>query len=419
MPTKPPSANVPDISRRHSIGAPLNLNRNLDGQIHGRNFETRPNRPPPSSPYNMTGVHSPLHLNSQSPVIPMNPMAFGNPGMSPARNGVASNMKLGQPPRGPPPGMVNVLQGMRPNMSAPLHVNTSLAHGPLDQVEISGGRSPHSQLSASSMTPKGPGRFNSREQQNTPSGAPPASTARDPRINLASTPISNMKSKKYPNSPFPTDISQLGPPPADVVSYKPPFSIEPMKPFGKLILTVVRGKSLKAGIGTLGPANPYVKLKVGNNEVKTPVHTEGGKNPSWNKTFEFEITTEKNMEIEIFDEEPVGKDRFMGKASVSILDWMALKTFEGNIEVVNNQGSLAGDLVLKADFHTEEDIRSKSKPKTEVKSRTSEFSDQDILDAFRSFDLDKNNYVGAAELRHVLVNIGERVTDEEVCICFR
>jgi len=31
-----------------------------------------------------------------------------------------------------------------------------------------------------------------------------------------------------------------------------------------------------------------------------------------------------------------------------------------------------------------------------------------------SFDLDHNNFVGAAEIRHVLVNIGESVTDEEV-----
>ena len=31
-----------------------------------------------------------------------------------------------------------------------------------------------------------------------------------------------------------------------------------------------------------------------------------------------------------------------------------------------------------------------------------------------AFDLDKNNFVGAAEIRHVLINIGEQVTDEEV-----
>merc|ERR550537_617517 len=42
------------------------------------------------------------------------------------------------------------------------------------------------------------------------------------------------------------------------------------------------------------------------------------------------------------------------------------------------------------------------------------FTDQEIYDAFVAFDLDKNNFVGAAEIRHVLINIGETVTDEEV-----
>ena len=42
------------------------------------------------------------------------------------------------------------------------------------------------------------------------------------------------------------------------------------------------------------------------------------------------------------------------------------------------------------------------------------YTDDDILGAFRSFDLDKNNYVGAAEIRRVLVSIGELVTDEEI-----
>ena len=43
-----------------------------------------------------------------------------------------------------------------------------------------------------------------------------------------------------------------------------------------------------------------------------------------------------------------------------------------------------------------------------------EKTEKEIIEAFRSFDLDKNNYVGAAEIRHVLLNIGERPTDEEV-----
>ena len=42
------------------------------------------------------------------------------------------------------------------------------------------------------------------------------------------------------------------------------------------------------------------------------------------------------------------------------------------------------------------------------------FTDDDVREAFQSFDLDKNNYIGISELKHVLTMIGERVTDEEV-----
>jgi hypothetical protein len=38
------------------------------------------------------------------------------------------------------------------------------------------------------------------------------------------------------------------------------------------------------------------------------------------------------------------------------------------------------------------------------------FTDDEILEAFVAFDLDKNNFVGAAEIRHVLINIGEQVS---------
>ena len=42
------------------------------------------------------------------------------------------------------------------------------------------------------------------------------------------------------------------------------------------------------------------------------------------------------------------------------------------------------------------------------------FSDQEIVEAFIAFDLDKNHFIGAAEIRHILINIGEQVTDDEV-----
>jgi len=41
-------------------------------------------------------------------------------------------------------------------------------------------------------------------------------------------------------------------------------------------------------------------------------------------------------------------------------------------------------------------------------------SQQSILEAFRIFDKDGHGYVSAAELRHVLTNLGEKLHDEDV-----
>ncbi|OQR85206.1 calmodulin [Thraustotheca clavata] len=45
---------------------------------------------------------------------------------------------------------------------------------------------------------------------------------------------------------------------------------------------------------------------------------------------------------------------------------------------------------------------------------TSEFSEAEILSAFKFIDLDKNTFIGAAEIRHILICMGELITDAEV-----
>lgn len=122
------------------------------------------------------------------------------------------------------------------------------------------------------------------------------------------------------------------------------------------------------------------------------------------------------MEIEIFDKDAVGGDKFMGKATVGILDWIAQQTFDGPVEVLDNTGSVVGELIVKANFFKPEAYEKMKKANSSSSSQAAEFSDEEILEAFRSFDLDKNNYVGAAEIRHVLINIGETVEDEVVSV---
>ncbi|XP_058105407.1 calmodulin-1-like [Magnolia sinica] len=41
-------------------------------------------------------------------------------------------------------------------------------------------------------------------------------------------------------------------------------------------------------------------------------------------------------------------------------------------------------------------------------------AEEELREAFRVFDRDQNGYISANELRHVMINLGEKLTDEEV-----
>jgi Ca2+-binding EF-hand superfamily protein len=43
-----------------------------------------------------------------------------------------------------------------------------------------------------------------------------------------------------------------------------------------------------------------------------------------------------------------------------------------------------------------------------------EFTEEEIINAFKFIDLDKNNFIGAGEIRHILVCMGELITDDEI-----
>ena len=212
-------------------------------------------------------------------------------------------------------------------------------------------------------------------------------------------------SRKKPNE----EIAR--PPPIGIMVHKPPMEAPPREPFGILTITIVKAKNLKAGYGPLGKASPFVKLKIGEKEHKSNSAYQEGRNPQWDQSYDFEITTEKEMELEVLDEQEVGHYFSMGRAKSGILDWMAQGQYEGSIDLLDKQGQKCGELIVKTEFRRN---KSASTPKDAKQSNHSNYSDEDILDAFRTFDLDKNNYIGAAELRHILLCIGERVTDEEV-----
>ncbi|EQC38545.1 hypothetical protein SDRG_04251 [Saprolegnia diclina VS20] len=205
--------------------------------------------------------------------------------------------------------------------------------------------------------------------------------------------------------------------------------------FGKLSVKLLKGLELMS-LGALQTADPYAKLTIGTQSFQTKalqVHEKGGKNPTWNESFEFSISTEKELIIELFDKEQNGSDRAMGKTTVDLIPWIAKGSFEGDIDVKDNDQD-AGKVSLVVQFtkpvvgppgamRTPPQMGAMTPPvagappaaPTEPpRDPNGKFSDSEILEAFRAFDLDHNNYVGAAEIRHVLINIGESPTDEEV-----
>ena len=111
---------------------------------------------------------------------------------------------------------------------------------------------------------------------------------------------------------------------------------------------------------------------------------------------------------------------------MSILDWIATGSFTGEVDVVDMSDKPVGKVQLNAKFDRP---GAAPRPQASAPAQASappaggggaprdpagKFTDEEIWEAFVAFDLDKNNFVGAAEIRHVLINIGETVTDEEV-----
>ncbi|KAI5397774.1 Calmodulin-3, variant 2 [Lathyrus oleraceus] len=41
-------------------------------------------------------------------------------------------------------------------------------------------------------------------------------------------------------------------------------------------------------------------------------------------------------------------------------------------------------------------------------------AEEELREAFKVFDKDQNGYISASELRHVMMNLGEKLSDEEV-----
>jgi Ca2+-dependent lipid-binding protein len=82
-----------------------------------------------------------------------------------------------------------------------------------------------------------------------------------------------------------------------------------------------------------GKADPYAKFRIGLQEFSTKPNPSGVKNPVWNEEFRFDVSHEKELEVEVLDKETVGNDKFMGRCIVSIMEWIANGLSAGEIDL--------------------------------------------------------------------------------------
>jgi Ca2+-binding EF-hand superfamily protein len=187
--------------------------------------------------------------------------------------------------------------------------------------------------------------------------------------------------------------------------------------FGTLKLAVVSAAELPLAQGSC-----YVTLQLGSLEHKTGVSKDTGANPKFGDSFDFKVTTEKTMKLAVYAENKTGADTLVGTAEVALGSWIAQKRFEGNVDLVDANNASAGRVFVQADFAVagaQPALKAPAPPgqlpqQEAPRDPNGRFTPEEIREAFLAFDLDHNNFVGAAEIRHVLINIGEQPTDEEV-----
>ena len=237
-------------------------------------------------------------------------------------------------------------------------------------------------------------------------------------------------------------------------------------PAGQMKVNLRKARNL-LDADTTGKQDPYVKMtllseKWGDVTIKTKTDTDGGTEPIWNETLTFPIVDQYEMRLECYDEDMLSKNDLIGKQKISLLPYFRVGQREEWVPIINRdsgwgQNENAGEILIEWTFEgpegvaypqrqplvdsfdekervnfkanklaeledeyrqnveKEEKMTDEQQLQLQRKRRAEdEFTESEILDAFRFFDLDKNMYIGAAELRHCLICMGELVTDEEI-----
>lgn len=219
--------------------------------------------------------------------------------------------------------------------------------------------------------------------------------------------------------------------------------------------------------------DPYVKVLTDSKAVqivkRTGADKDGGVDPVWKEELKFDVVDQYQLNFEVINQSLTGTDVLLGNVTLSLLptfrsgkteQWLTLKQkkasggiievgaifvtaeFQGPTGVAYPQISPEVDsfddtvrklpsqkpdeaeldkVVVREPYQTDPEQDAGPRNEYGVKKNDlgeevvkQEFQDHEILAAFNFIDLDHNSFIGAREIRHILVCMGEMITDEEI-----
>jgi hypothetical protein len=246
---------------------------------------------------------------------------------------------------------------------------------------------------------------------------------------------------------------------------KPAGTLKLMRQFfpaGTLTVKICEGRNMASEDG-IADQDPYVILTMDSRAKKysfrTQVHYGAGRAPVWNETFQFDVVDAADFKLVVMDKDTYSADDLVGEVTVdlaSVYRW-GVRDAWAPIKRKGAWGGMEhrGEVRLEVDFvgprgvafpqmrtdtaaHDDRERRSRFGMSPEELARRaladaqaaadeeaeraaaekalsgSEFTDREVEAAFRQLDLDGNLVVAAAEVKHILVCMGELVTDAEV-----
>eukprot|EP00984_Skeletonema_dohrnii_P027347 scaffold16872_cov151-Skeletonema_dohrnii-CCMP3373.AAC.2 len=198
---------------------------------------------------------------------------------------------------------------------------------------------------------------------------------------------------------------------------------------------IVRVKCIDAN-GVRDAAHPRVVIKAAGRTLMTEKPTlTTSSSLLWDNELEIPVVSESSLTIKFGDFDQVtGEFESLGSSDLSLLPLYKSASIDVSVDLKhqNELGEMidVGKIQLALQFvfqgptkvafprdqgTVQSYIPGDSEAITEqAKKNAPGFSDFDIKQAFDKIDLDKNGYIGAAELRHCLVCMGEHVTEAEI-----